>query len=61
MLFRSAACGADGLIMEMHPNPAKALSDGPQSLTPENYYDLMDSVTKLAKFMKDSGIKTQDL
>ena len=56
-----AESGADGLIMEMHPNPAKALSDGPQSLTPENYNDLMDSVTKLAKFMKESGIKTQDL
>ena len=61
MALAAVACGADGLIMEMHPNPAKALSDGPQSLTPENYYDLMDSVTKLAKFMKDSGIKTQDL
>ena len=61
MALAAVACGADGLIMEMHPNPAKALSDGPQSLTPENYYDLMDSVTMLAKFMKDSGIKTQDL
>ena len=61
MALAAVACGADGLIMEMHPNPAKALSDGPQSLTPENYFDLMDSVTKLAKFMKDSGIKTQDL
>ena len=61
MALAAVACGADGLIMEMHPNPAKALSDGPQSLTPDNYYDLMDSVTKLAKFMKESGIKTQDL
>ena len=61
MALAAVACGADGLIMEMHPNPAKALSDGPQSLTPDNYYDLMDSVTKLVKFMKDSGIKTQDL
>ncbi len=61
MALAAVACGADGLIMEMHPNPAKALSDGPQSLTPDNYYDLMDGVTKLAKFMKDSGIKTQDL
>ena len=61
MALAATACGADGLIMEMHPNPAKALSDGPQSLTPENYYDLMDSVTKLAKFMKESGIKPQEL
>ena len=61
MALAAVACGADGLIMEMHPNPAKALSDGPQSLTPENYADLMDSVKKLAKFMHESGIKTQDL
>ena len=61
MALAATACGADGLIMEMHPNPAKALSDGPQSLTPENYNDLMDSVTKLAKFMKESGIKPQEL
>lgn len=61
MALAAVACGADGLIMEMHPNPAKALSDGPQSLTPENYNDLMDSVTKLAKFMKESGIKPQEL
>ncbi len=32
----SIAAGADGLIIEVHPNPARALSDGPQSLTPEN-------------------------
>ena len=61
MALAATACGADGLIMEMHPNPAKALSDGPQSRTPENYCDLMDSVTKLARFMKESGIKTQDV
>ena len=29
MALAAVACGADGLIMEMHPNPAKALSDGP--------------------------------
>ena len=37
MSFAAIAAGADGLIIEVHPNPAKALSDGPQSLTPENY------------------------
>src|SRR3989338_8521382 len=31
----AVACGADGLIIETHPNPEKALSDGKQSLTPE--------------------------
>ena len=53
----SSAAGADGLIIEVHPNPARALSDGPQSLTPENYRDLMASVQKLSRFMKDEHIE----
>ena len=53
----SIAAGADGLIIEVHPNPARALSDGPQSLTPENYRDLMASVQKLSHFMKDEQIE----
>ncbi|WP_462332313.1 3-deoxy-7-phosphoheptulonate synthase [Schwartzia sp. (in: firmicutes)] len=61
MALAAVACGADGLIMEMHPNPAKALSDGPQSLTPDNYYDLMKDVNKMAKFMKEEGIQSVDL
>jgi len=36
------AAGADGLIVEVHPNPDHALSDGPQSLTPTNFSKLMD-------------------
>ena len=53
----SIAAGADGLIIEVQPNPARALSDGPQSLTPENYRDLMVSVQKLSRFMKDEHIE----
>ena len=53
----SIAAGADGLIIEVHPNPARALSDGPQSLTPENYRNLMASVQKLSCFMKDEQIE----
>ena len=53
----SIAAGADGLIIEVHPNPARALSDGPQSLTPENYRNLMASVQKLSRFMKDEQIE----
>ena len=53
----SIAAGADGLIIEVHPNPARALSDGPQSLTPENYRDLMASVQNLSRFMKDEHIE----
>ena len=56
MAFAAIAAGADGLIMEVHPNPAKALSDGSQSLTREHYLDLMDGVKKLSKFMKDENL-----
>ncbi|MGP1471911.1 MAG: 3-deoxy-7-phosphoheptulonate synthase [Schwartzia sp. (in: firmicutes)] len=61
MSLAAVAAGADGIILEMHPNPAKALSDGPQSLTPVNYEDLMKDVQKLARFMKTEGIISTDL
>jgi len=35
------ACGADGLMIEVHPNPKKALSDGPQALTTEQFEKLI--------------------
>ncbi|OIP81967.1 3-deoxy-7-phosphoheptulonate synthase [Candidatus Peregrinibacteria bacterium CG22_combo_CG10-13_8_21_14_all_44_10] len=37
----SIAAGADGLIIEVHPNPEEALSDGDQSITPEEFSDLI--------------------
>lgn len=43
------ACGADGLLVEVHPNPEEALSDGPQQLLPENFYSLMQELGDLAK------------
>jgi 3-deoxy-7-phosphoheptulonate synthase len=61
MAFAAIAAGADGLMMEVHPNPAKALSDGPQSLTPENYYEVMAGVRKLAGFMSREGIEPMNL
>ncbi|TCS76178.1 3-deoxy-7-phosphoheptulonate synthase [Pectinatus cerevisiiphilus] len=56
MAFAATAAGADGLMMEVHPDPSKALSDGQQSLTPENYMEVSDGVHKIAKFMKEAGI-----
>ena len=44
------ACGAHALMIEVHNNPAKALSDGAQSLTPEQFKDVMDAVKKQAAF-----------
>jgi 3-deoxy-7-phosphoheptulonate synthase len=41
MAKAAIAAGADSLMIEVHPNPAKALSDGPQSLTPEKFSNLM--------------------
>ena len=42
------AAGADGLIIEVHPDPERALSDGPQSLTPEQFAQLMREVRAIA-------------
>jgi len=41
------AAGADGLLIEVHPNPDHALSDGAQSLTPKNFAKLMERVRVL--------------
>ncbi|MBN1875060.1 MAG: 3-deoxy-7-phosphoheptulonate synthase [Anaerolineae bacterium] len=42
------AAGADGIIVEVHPNPAEALSDGAQSLKPERFTELMASLDAIA-------------
>jgi 3-deoxy-7-phosphoheptulonate synthase len=43
------ACGADGLLIEVHPKPEEALSDGPQQLVPENFSLLMQEIEAIAK------------
>ncbi|PIU41999.1 MAG: 3-deoxy-7-phosphoheptulonate synthase [Candidatus Omnitrophica bacterium CG07_land_8_20_14_0_80_42_15] len=43
------AAGADGLIIEVHPNPEEAFSDGEQSLLPERFSALMGELRKVAK------------
>lgn len=45
MAMASIAAGADALMIEVHPNPAKALSDGPQSLTPASFDCLMKELS----------------
>ena len=42
------AAGADGLMVEVHNNPEKALCDGPQSLRPEKYENLLKQVSQIA-------------
>ncbi len=51
MARAAIAAGADGLIIEVHPHPEVALSDGDQSLTPENFRKTMEEVRDIARFM----------
>lgn len=47
MAKAALAAGADGLIVEVHPHPEKAVSDGKQSLTPEKFRSMMDDLARL--------------
>ena len=47
MAMAAAACGADGIMIEVHNAPAKALCDGPQSLTPAQFAKVMAKVKKI--------------
>lgn len=49
MARAGVAAGADGLMIEVHPKPAEALSDGPQSLKPERFAELMVQVRRVAE------------
>ncbi len=49
MAKAAIAAGADSLMIEVHPNPAKALSDGPQSQTFESFRDLMAELSVIGK------------
>ena len=45
----AVAVGADGLLVEVHPEPEEALSDGPQSLKPERFHAMMKEVRGVAE------------
>ncbi|MFZ0995245.1 MAG: 3-deoxy-7-phosphoheptulonate synthase [Candidatus Dormiibacterota bacterium] len=45
----AVAAGADGLLVEVHPNPKEALSDGPQSLSPKAFAEMMSAARKVAE------------
>ena len=51
MARAAVAAGCDGLIIEVHPHPEMALSDGDQSLTPKNFSRLMKDLSAIAKIM----------
>lgn len=48
MARAAIAAGADGLLIEVHPDPNRALSDGAQSLFPQQFTDLMRELTPIA-------------
>jgi 3-deoxy-7-phosphoheptulonate synthase len=45
----AVAVGADGLLIEVHPEPEKAISDGAQSLKPEKFYTLMEELRIISR------------
>ena len=49
MAKAAVAAGADGLMIEVHNNPEKALCDGLQSLRPERYEELLKQISKIAE------------
>ncbi|MGB3693084.1 MAG: 3-deoxy-7-phosphoheptulonate synthase [Spirulinaceae cyanobacterium] len=49
MAKAAIAAGTDSLMLEVHPNPAKAMSDGPQSLTPERFDRLVKELAVIGK------------
>jgi 3-deoxy-7-phosphoheptulonate synthase len=49
MAFAAVAAGADGLMIEVHPDPERATSDGPQSLTPKDFGAMMERLKLFAR------------
>jgi 3-deoxy-7-phosphoheptulonate synthase len=49
MAMAGVAAGADGLIIEVHPRPAEALSDGPQSLKPDRFTQVLAKIRRVAE------------
>ena len=54
MAMAAAACGAHGLMIEVHNDPAHALCDGAQSLTPEAFSDVMRAVKRVSEAAREN-------
>ncbi len=57
MARAAIAAGADGLLVEVHPQPKQALSDGPQSLKPDRFEELMQEIDSLTGGLKEINTK----
>ena len=51
MSMAATAAGADGLIIEVHNDPTRALCDGPQSLTPDQFEDAVEAINRVRSIM----------
>jgi 3-deoxy-7-phosphoheptulonate synthase len=51
MALAGIAAGADGIMIEVHPHPSEALSDGAQSLKPARFLELVAKVRQLAPIL----------
>jgi 3-deoxy-7-phosphoheptulonate synthase len=56
MARAAVAAGADGLMIEVHPCPEKAMSDGQQSLTPDQFQKMMTELSRVAAAVGRSDI-----
>jgi 3-deoxy-7-phosphoheptulonate synthase len=52
MARAAVAAGADGIMVEIHPNPAEAFSDGAQSLKPKHFKQLMEAIAPILRVME---------
>jgi 3-deoxy-7-phosphoheptulonate synthase len=52
MAVAAAAAGADGIMVEVHNNPACAMCDGAQSLTPQQFKELNDKIRKVREVLQ---------
>lgn len=57
MALAAVAAGADGILVEVHPDPEAALSDGPQSLYPAQFEKLMRDVERLAPVLRKEVLR----
>jgi len=55
MARAAVAAGTDGLMIEVHHDPSSAMSDGPQTLLPEQFKELMSQVRKIAEVIGRSA------
>lgn len=55
MAFAAVAAGADGLMVEVHPNPDKAVSDAKQTITPEAFSAMMHGLNEIRKATQSFG------